>query len=164
MPLPYGFPADLADAIRAGRKGMTIRPISRRRHAAPGETVALYQGLRTRDCRLIARVVVLANEPIVLQFDRPSIRVSGYAADVDMFAQFDGFADFAGMSNYWAELRDKAIRAGRPVHPPDRFEGVGIRWLPWAPGIFGPIVPEALDRPQMAAKARPDTVLPGLFD
>ena len=52
----YSLKPRFIPPILSGAKRQTIRAISRRRHAIPGETLQLYTGMRTKQCRLIGVV------------------------------------------------------------------------------------------------------------
>jgi hypothetical protein len=120
----YSFQRRFAEPILEGRKGGTIRP-DRRRHARPGEELQLYVGMRTKQCRLIARKTCVAVSPILLDLAFRSVVWPGCrglihcAADLDAFARFDGFQNFDEMTEFW-----------RQTHAVELFTGWHIRWLP----------------------------------
>jgi uncharacterized protein YqfB (UPF0267 family) len=106
----YSFQKRFAEPILAGTKSQTIRA-DRKRHARPGEELQLYTGMRTKHCRLIARVQCIGIRPITLDLaeDMP-----------DAFAHRDGFADWEDMRAFW-----------RQFHPGvETFTGVLILWDP----------------------------------
>lgn len=136
----YSFKARFAEPILDGSKGGTIRaprreplraatgPLRYRDHvgghALPGEQLQLYTGMRTKQCRLIARKICIAVEPITLVFD-PGwwIRIGTLEEHIDTrgealnaFARFDGFENWADMQRFWAGSRN--------------FTGWHIRWMP----------------------------------
>ena len=93
----YSFQRRFAEPILEGTKGGTIRA-DRRRHARPGEELQLYVGMRTKQCRLVARKTCLACEPITINFAswRVGYVISGIRClrrrtELDAFAAFDGF-------------------------------------------------------------------------
>jgi hypothetical protein len=117
----YSFKRQFAEPILDGRKGGTIRA-NRRRHARPGEEVQLYTGMRTKQCRLIARKTCCEIEPVTLDFRLDRILL-GYhpprvlrGRDLDRFAQFDGFENWPQMSSFWGDVSS--------------FFGWHIRWVP----------------------------------
>jgi hypothetical protein len=133
----YNFQRQFAEPILAGTKGGTIRAARRWRygpglsasiggHAFPGEELQLYTGMRSKNCALIARKTCVAVEPITVDFHRCRIALGEGSggmraliqseAGLNRFAAFDGFANFAEMSEFWLAV--------------DRFEGWHIRWLP----------------------------------
>jgi hypothetical protein len=129
----YSFKPRFAAPILAGTKIGTIRP-DRRRHARPGETLQLYTGMRTRQCRLIKTARCVAVDRIRLYF-RPDftavvIGEPGNTAgdrtqvieDLDGFARGDGFADWSDLTAFWRE-----------THGQNQFDGIWIRWHPKAP-------------------------------
>jgi hypothetical protein len=119
----YSFKKQFAEPILDGRKGGTIRA-DRRRHAHPGEELQLYTGMRTKQCRLITRKTCVAVEPITLNFVGFGVgyiicgaRCLRRPPELDAFAAFDGFQNFAEMAEFWAE-----------THAADEFHGWHIRW------------------------------------
>lgn len=125
----YSFKPQFAEMILAGTKGGTIRA-DRRRQARPGEELQLYTGMRTRACALIARRQCIAVDPISLDFGRRQIitgtMTARTEAELQAFARFDGFADFAEMRRFWC---------GKAVFSMV-FEGWHIRWAP-LPRLLG---------------------------
>jgi hypothetical protein len=118
----YSFQRRFAEPLIAGTKGGTIRP-NRRRHARPGEQLQLYVGMRTRQCRLIARRTCIAIEPISLDFFYgqvawPDDRWIKRTTDLDALAVFDGFRSFAEMQDFWLQTHNASV-----------FHGWHIRWL-----------------------------------
>lgn len=155
----YSFKAQFAEPILAGTKGGTIRAphkaprpdagqARRARHAAngghayAGELLHLYTGMRTKQCRRIAQHRCMAAEPITLRFGEglgavllpDKHLVLTMPPELDAFAVFDGFADWATLEGFW-----------RSTHGADvaNFEGWHIRWLP---------LPEAIDRRYQAER------------
>ena len=128
----YSFKKQFGPPILAGTKAQTIRA-DRKRHARPGEELQLYTGMRTKHCKLVARVPCIAVEPVRLVFSRRGaselFRVADQLippASLERFAQADGFPSVEAMARFWwAE------------HPPEEgdtldFTGVAIRWTPLA--------------------------------
>ncbi len=123
----YSFKKRFAEPILAGSKSQTIRA-PRRRHARPGEQLQLYTGMRTKQCKLIARSECVGVDDVELWFDSPTIIVNGQRWGIskatrptfDDFARRDGFSDWDDMRAFW-----------RAEHPnAERFTGVLIRWRP----------------------------------
>ncbi|MCJ2128201.1 hypothetical protein [Methylobacterium sp. E-045] len=122
----YSFKKQFGPPIMAGTKAQTIRA-DRKRHARPGEELQLYTGMRTRQCRLIARVPCIAVYPCRLDFGlRMVFANDGWIRtdkDLDAFAVLDGFRSWDEMRVFWrAEHPDVSV-----------FRGVLIRWTPLAP-------------------------------
>jgi hypothetical protein len=133
----YSFQRRFAEPILDGRKGGTIRAARKWRygpgpsaeiggHAYPGRELQLYTGMRTKQCRLIARKTCVAVEPITLNFVSFGVgyiicgaRCLRRQTELDAFAAFDGFQSFTEMAEFWAE-----------THAADKFHGWHIRWLP----------------------------------
>lgn len=145
----YNFHPRFAEPILAGVKGGTIRAprrpgnrgihtVARQEatggHAYVGEDLSLYTGMRTRQCRLIARKTCLGVERIALHlragavlFPRRDIaRYIDGAAALDDFARFDGFPDWVSLTDFWRAMHGDIAD----------FIGWHIRWLP-LPGGFG---------------------------
>lgn len=126
----YSFKKRFAEPILAGTKTQTIRK-PRARHARPGEVVSLYTGMRTKQCKLIARRDCLDVSPIVLDFyhGRVESHATGTAWTtpdaLDAFARRDGFADWDALCEFWREEHGAL----------ERFEGVLIRWAPKAEAV-----------------------------
>lgn len=104
-------------------KRQTIRAY-RKRHARPGEEIQLYCGMRTKHCFLIGRARCTSVDGILLRFGIGKISVDNYPAireddELDIFAQADGFKDFAEMAAFWHE-----------EYGQDHFEGIIIKWEP----------------------------------
>lgn len=110
-----------------GAKRQTIRN-DRKRHARPGEELQLYTGMRTKSCRLLGKAVCIAVAPVRLMLGSAElVEIGGEpnitnADGLDLFAQFDGFRDWADLCAFWAA-----------AHPGvTDFSGVLIRWEPAA--------------------------------
>jgi hypothetical protein len=110
-------------------KRQTIRPVGKRRHARPGETLQLYTGMRTKQCKSIGVAKCTEVHPIEIRFDdvvfwvilpASSTRAARIKGDkLEEFARADGFADSADMAAFW-----------RAEHGSGIFKGVLIRWEP----------------------------------
>ncbi len=72
----YSFKQRFAQPILDGMKLHTIRA-DRQRHARPGEEMQLYTGMRTRQCRLIARVICTEILPILIDLSEQEVIISG---------------------------------------------------------------------------------------
>lgn len=122
----YSFRPRFVDPILSGRKRQTVRA-HRRRHARAGEELQLYTGMRTRSCRLIGRSICVVAAEVTLRFRRSDEGASFRGAiDVvmvppDLFAQQDGFANWAELKAFWEIEHPADFQAGR-------FEGVMICW------------------------------------
>jgi hypothetical protein len=87
--------------------------------------------MRTRQCRLIARETCLDVQPIRLDLATGAVFAESAALwvgrpNLDVFARFDGFADWGEMVAFWAE-----------THPGyNIYSGVHIRWLPWPEALI----------------------------
>ncbi|MCJ2015231.1 hypothetical protein [Methylobacterium sp. J-076] len=133
----YSFKKQFGPPILAGTKAQTIRAerVGRSRHARPGERVQLYTGMRTRQCRRLGESQCTEVLPVRFAFSKRGAaelmqigeRYLITRAQMDAFAQADGFDDLEAMAGFWwAE------------HPPEdgnvlTFEGVLIRWQALVP-------------------------------
>lgn len=120
----YSFKERFVEPILTGRKAQTIRAVRVSGHAAPGQAMQLYKGMRTRQCRLILRTRCIGSSAVQLRFAPViEIHVGGErlaVRELDDFARADGFDDFSEMEAFWA-----ASHPNTPV-----FDGVLIRWAP----------------------------------
>lgn len=118
----YSFQRRFVPAILDGSKTHTLRG-PRRRHAREGEALQLYTGMRTRQCRLIARATCNRVFGVLLKFSewqsfclfdlvelgpgefkgRGRLRPIG---DPDAFARSDGFESIDEMGRWWRENHD----------------------------------------------------------
>lgn len=122
----YSFKKQFGPPILAGTKAQTIRA-DRKRHARPGEELQLYTGMRTRQCRLIARVPCIAVSPCRIDVQAHLVFANDNwartARDLDAFAIRDGFRSWDEMVAFW-RAQHSAITD---------FRGVLIQWTPLAP-------------------------------
>ena len=130
----YSFKKQFGPQILAGTKAQTIRA-DRKRHARTGEMVQLFTGMRTRQCRRLGESQCVEVLPVRFAFSKRGAaelmqvgeRYLVTSAQMNAFAQADGFADLEAMAGFWwAE------------HPPEAgnvltFEGVLIRWQALVP-------------------------------
>jgi len=118
----YSFKRRFVAPIEARTKLQTIRR-ERRRQARPGEELQLYQGMRTRQCRLIGRPVCRSVLPLIIDIADGGITMIDVGGqrlapnEMHSFACADGFSDLADMSRFWLE-----------EHGAGRFTGVLITW------------------------------------
>lgn len=115
----YSFQKRFPPLILAGRKSHTLRG-QRRRHARIGEPVQLYQGMRTKSCKLIAEPVCDRFHGVFLKFSEwqafeffdvaeqePGVwrRVGDLRPieNPDAFACSDGFDDIEDMGRFWLD-------------------------------------------------------------
>ncbi|WP_288582001.1 hypothetical protein [uncultured Methylobacterium sp.] len=130
----YNFHPQFVPCIRARNKRQTIRAerAGRSRHARPGEAMQLYQGMRTKRCRLIAAPLCEAVWPVQLDLDAGSVILPHArlvtAADLDDFAWSDGFCDWAALVMFWRDQHPGVLV----------FSGVLIRWVPLTEADLAP--------------------------
>jgi hypothetical protein len=67
----YNFKPQFAPLVEAGTKLQTIRAERRSRHAAPGEAIQLYTGMRTKACRklLTPDPICQSVEPLLIHYE-----------------------------------------------------------------------------------------------
>ena len=137
----YSFKAFFGPQIVVGSKTQTVRA-DRRRHARPGETLPLFTGMRTRDCRkLLDRDPTCSFvSPINIQTNTlvggiASIEIDGsvlHRDEIEAFARADGFAPehinalAIGMTGKTA--RENMGRFWLDNHGAGSFQGVLIGW------------------------------------
>lgn len=97
MNINLNFKEKFAGAVEAGEKRQTIRPRGKRR-AHPGETLRLFSGLRTKNCRklrtetcLLAAEIDISTEAHLMSMGDKVISMS-QATEI---AQRDGFQNQA---------------------------------------------------------------------
>lgn len=118
----YSFKKRFEVPILGGTKLHTIRA-HRKRHARTGEELQLYTGMRTLQCRLLARAICQSTERIKIDVDGGSVHFCRQAetitgGELDAFASRDGFTDWQDMQAFW-----------RAEHPSiSVFDGVLITW------------------------------------
>ena len=142
----YSFKRRFVGQIRSGTKAQTVRAPRKLRgvkprslaecrtleeqlefirgHVKPGQGIQLYTGMRTSHCKLIGRSICASVEPIRFDFDTQDVTIAGNPpmtdlADLDAFAQRDGFEDFRGLVEFWRENHSGV----------QQWEGVLIRWV-----------------------------------
>jgi len=114
----YNFKAQFADAIRSGKKTHTIRRNGKRRHAAAGERLQLYTGMRTRACRKILDVDPVCDGAheirIVVQPDKIAcISVGGHLIKhLNVFAITDGFESIEEMHAFFLDMHGVGMFVG----------------------------------------------------
>jgi hypothetical protein len=115
----YNFQSRFADAVQSGRKTQTIRA-DRADGRIPkiGSNVALYTGMRTQNCRLLARGIITTVRPFEITghgiwFLAEEILMPGEAHAI---AVADGFTSARAMREWFEETH------GLP------FKGVLIEW------------------------------------
>jgi hypothetical protein len=81
-----------AAGVIDGTKKYTIRPV-RKRAVQVGDTLRLYQGMRTKQCKLLQEVTCTAVIPIIIH-DKALVMLDGNilnAAEIQSLARADGF-------------------------------------------------------------------------
>jgi hypothetical protein len=62
----YNFLSQFAESVEDGRKRQTMRP-KRKRPTVPGDTLYLYTGMRTKQCRKLREVDCLDVQPVEIE-------------------------------------------------------------------------------------------------
>lgn len=115
------FQKQFAEAVESGNKCQTIRAYRKDgRDPKVGDTLYLYYGMRTTQCRKLGEAECSDVRGILIQ--RPWIQIvsddPALPADPDMIARDDGFQDFGAMLDWFEKTH------GLP------FNGILIRWEP----------------------------------
>lgn len=122
----YSFNTRFVPAIVSGVKQGTIRAprLGTHGHAARGQEIQIYTGLRTKYARLIGRAKCLSSRRVCLHLRDGAVFFpwEGDALvpgeELERFAREDGFSTWAELVAFWAR-----------THPGcDMFDGVQIRW------------------------------------
>lgn len=128
-------------SLRAPPKRQTIRHEGKRRHARVGETIQLYIGMRTKDCKKIGdarctnirriRIDVLKDTLMIWLLEDDGSRTGGAmtVGGMNRFAQGDGFENAKDMHAFWQAEHGKKFR-GEPF----TFTGFVIQWEPLSNG------------------------------
>ena len=66
----YNFKEQFANLVASGEKCQTIRAIGKRRHVKSGETIQLYSGLRTKQCRKLGDAVCVSAQDIEMDIQQ----------------------------------------------------------------------------------------------
>lgn len=117
----YNFKSQFAPLVQSGQKRQTIRADrqGRSRHVRPGETLQLYTGMRTRNCRKLVEPDPVCVAVRSVWFPSPAIVVDGRlltTQQIKELARLDGFSDVADFYQFFRETH------GFP------FKGVLIKW------------------------------------
>ena len=121
------FKAEFAEDVEYGHKRQTVRAPRKdgRPHCKVGDTLKLYTGMRTKDCRLlgeatVTRIARVKIEPTCMYVNDRLLPSAIYDRDCEQtdneFAEADGFKSFTDMANWFSDVH------GLP------FEGTVIEW------------------------------------
>lgn len=112
----YNFKPEFALLVESGVKRQTIRRV-RKRPTDIGETLFLYEGMRTKNCRLLKKTICLRKESIVIE--NHDIYLNGRALKMSEILDLswaDGFETIGEFINFFKK------QYGLP------FEGEIIKW------------------------------------
>jgi hypothetical protein len=125
----YSFEKRFVPFILAGTKKHTIRDLRKYPDKA-GNTLHLYQGLRTEKAKLIKRVKCVKIEEISIEqsgtlWPQYTVRIDGNMLDkseCEALARRDGFENFRDMISFWVHPKGKRKKSRLP------FRGQIIHW------------------------------------
>jgi hypothetical protein len=122
----YSFKERFIPLIKSGEKRQTIRRI-RKYPVRPGDSLYLYYGLRTKNCRLIMETTCQATEKIRIG-KNGSVLIKGRPitqSDKDILAYLDGFRNqdretqitgcFNIMMRWWRQTHELPF-SGEIIH------------------------------------------------
>lgn len=99
----YNFQAQFADDVGGGHKRQTIRP-RRKRPTRVGDTLYLYTGMRTKNCRKLLEATCQSVEPI--EIFPTYIKINGRVlphTEMTALAGADGFADLGHFYDFFRD-------------------------------------------------------------
>ncbi len=100
----YNFKAQFAEAVETGQKRQTLRP-KRKRPTKPGDTLYLYTGMRTKQCRKLREARCSSVTPVTIHADRITINGRTIAvAEATALARADGFAHLEAFYKFFERL------------------------------------------------------------
>jgi hypothetical protein len=116
-----GFKERFAEPILLGTKVFTLRN-KRKNQPKIGETLYMYYGLRSSQCRKITdKEKLMGIQEVDITISRSAekevtihISVDGRSLtheEIDQFVQFDGFVDRADFADYWITSSHKPKKA-----------------------------------------------------
>lgn len=127
----YNFQPQFVPFILRGEKKHTIRA-TRKHPDAPGKTLHLYTGLRTKKAKLLKRVTCVKVEEITIEMRLyegksvlargcifPHVIIDGVDLERDeleALARRDGFSSFQEMLRFWREPKDRLPFHGQIIH------------------------------------------------
>lgn len=124
----YNFKKRFVPFIESGEKTHTIRE-KRKYPSKAGETLYLYEGLRTKKARKILEAECLCVEPITVKRLIRGGRMGRavcYAViigeqslsqdEIEAFAQSDGFQNFAELIDFWKAEKRQFPWSGDVIH------------------------------------------------
>lgn len=127
------FKPEIASRYEDGSKVHTLRVYRRDgRNPKPGETLYMYVGQRTKNCRKLGEEKCLLARPIQIWFPEhgglPTIEIDGTrlsAATFDEFARNDGFDGMSHMCQWFRDSYTNDRPHGMVLWP---FDGLLIQW------------------------------------
>lgn len=108
----YNFQKQFVPMILDGSKAQTIR--RRRKHPTKaGDTLYLYTGLRTKDCRLIGKAICTkVVKPVVIYPFFFFIKINGQLLSTNQMtrlARNDGFRSWVGFFQFFQRYEEKTL-------------------------------------------------------
>ena len=121
----YSFHPQFVPYILNGLKAQTIRA-DRKRHVRVRETMQLYTGMRTKQCRLIGTAICFDTWVITINLPDNSVTIGSETLrgwdKLDPLAHRDGFDGWLAMRAFWLDNHKVSV-----------FSGVLIRWTDFHP-------------------------------
>lgn len=115
--------------IMNGQKRQTIRT-PRRYPIEPGDTLYLYTAMRTKHCKKLREVKCKSVDLIHIYINSGTIITPEYVysttAELNTFAQKDGFKNWQDMKAFWIE--EHGVKKGKRKVIIKPFEGILIKW------------------------------------
>lgn len=118
--IDYNFQGRFVRRIEQGIKVTTIRMKRKNRHVGRGELFAIRTGKRSKFCRLVGTAFCQSTEAIAIDFEEmrveirsdvaPEIRIIEQKADLDDFAQRDGFDDWPELHDFMQSIHGPILR------------------------------------------------------
>lgn len=107
----YNFMQQWEPKILDGSKAQTIR--RRRKHPTkPGQTLSLYTGQRTKNCRLIGHAPCVKVEPVILFPFLMYVKVNGHLLSdrkAELLAELDGFDTLQAFFKFFQRYREPVL-------------------------------------------------------
>ena len=105
----YNFSPQFVDDIAKRRKRQTLRTTAR---ARVGDTLQLYTGQRTKDCRKIVDEDPVCIRTATIELNEDALYFDGHrqaSESAESYARFDGFESYAAMREWFLQTYDGAI-------------------------------------------------------
>lgn len=111
--LSYNFKECFAKAVESGEKCQTVRKSKR---ASVGDSLQLYTGQRTKNCRLLGRAKTTGTAEIKIHSTGISVRIFNVEGNVPNSDNVDKFIKADGFENYQDFIEFFKNQYGLPFH------------------------------------------------